>query len=164
MKGIVAALAFASSLLAFLVIAGTGLFLAVVEQSGARGSGLLLALGGVIAFAAALYVNFAARAGSPTRGGKAFTAAGTFLAVVPVAALSAAALIFAGLPLGSAIPVLDWTFFAIGVALALGAVAIIVLGYLRIAEGSGPARVRSKDGRDTDLAGAEEESSQAGRI
>ena len=135
MRAVIAGVALATSLLAFVVIAGTGLFLAAFEQSGARFPGLLMALGGAAAFAAALYVGLAAPARFHSRAAQALAAAATFLAVIPPTALACAALVFAGLPLGSAMPALDWTFFAAGLGFAFGAAAMAALGYLRVRDG-----------------------------
>jgi hypothetical protein len=151
LQRIVAALAFISSLVAFLVVSGTGLFLLLVESSGERGSGALLALAGALAFAAALAVLLAREDALRGPGVQAAIAAAAVLAALPVAALSWAALRFAGLPIGSRTPTLDWAVFSVGVVLALGAVSILLLGYLRL---RGRPRRRSTP-READLRAAQ---------
>jgi hypothetical protein len=65
--------------------------------------------------------------------GAAIAAVLTLLAFAPVALLAGAAIGFAGLPWRSAIPLMDWSIIALGAALALGAAAIIAVGYSRVA-------------------------------
>jgi hypothetical protein len=57
------------------------------------------------------------------------------IGLLPLAALSAAALSFVGLPYGSAVPRLDWTLFAVGLLFGAGALSVAVLGVLRTAPG-----------------------------
>jgi hypothetical protein len=127
----VSALALLASLAAFIVFVGGGLFLLAVESSGERGAGALLAAGGAIAFAMALMLIFARRDafGSAWRIAAIIAA---LVAMLPVAALSVAALRFAGLPAGSRTPLLDWPVFGAGLLLGLGALAILLLAYLRV--------------------------------
>jgi hypothetical protein len=58
-----------------------------------------------------------------------------------VAGLAAAAFRFAGLPLRSPIPLVDWSIFAAGVALAIGALSILALGYRRARERVSPPEI-----------------------
>ena len=131
MKRIITGLALGTSLLAFMTIAGTGLFLAGVEQSGERGLGLILLVGGAAALAAVLLLAFGPATYFRRRFGKAIGALAALVGLLPVAALSGAALTFVGLPYGSPLPRLDWTFFAAGLFFGLGAVAIAALGFIR---------------------------------
>ena len=124
MRRLVTGIAFLTSLLAFLVTAGTGLFLAGIEQSGERAAGVLMCVTAIVAFGAALLLVFR----RPQS--RALAALAALLALVPVAGLTVAALVFSGLPVGSAIPRLDWSVFAVGIVFALGAVSIAALGFL----------------------------------
>jgi hypothetical protein len=130
-KRAVAALAFLASLVAFAVFVGGGLFLLLVESSGERGTGALLALGGMIAFAAALALIFAADDMFDRMGRAAGASVAALIAVLPVAALAFGAIRFAGLPIGSSLPRLDWAVFAVGLLLGLGAASILLLSYWR---------------------------------
>jgi hypothetical protein len=58
----------------------------------------------------------------------------TFVAAAPVVALAWAALFFTGLPIGTALPMMDWPIFAAGVALALGGLCVLAFGYRRVSE------------------------------
>ena len=133
MKRIITGLALGTSLLAFTTIAGTGLFLAGVEQSGERGLGVILIVGGMAAFAAVLLLAFAPAAYFRPPMGKAIGALAALVGLLPVAALSAATFTFVGLPYGSVLPRLDWALFAAGLVFGLGAVCIAALGFSRTA-------------------------------
>lgn len=124
--------AFASSLLAFIAMLGTGLFLAAVEQSGARGAGLLLGLAGIIAFGSALFLILAPAAYFRDPRRKTIGMAATLAAAMPVAVFGWAAFLFSGLPIASRSPLIDWMAFGSGVVLALGAMCILALGFLRV--------------------------------
>jgi hypothetical protein len=54
--------------------------------------------------------------------------------LAPVVALAWVTLQFAGVPIGSRAPAIDWGAFALGAILLLGAVAIVALGYRRLTE------------------------------
>ena len=136
LRRIATGLALGTSLLAFLAIVGTGLFLAGVEQSGERGLGVVLAVAGTAAFGAALFLAFAPARVFRGPVGKVLGAMTTVLAVLPVALLAMAAFVFVGVPYGSLVPRLDWTLFAVGLLLALGAVSIAVLGSIRTKRGA----------------------------
>ena len=138
MKRTISALAFLSSLVACLVFIGGGLFLLAVENSGERGAGAMLALFGAVAFAAAWLLVFGRDEIFERPGRPIGLAAGAILAALPVAALAFGALRFAGIPLGSPVPRLDWSVFVVGIALALGAASILLLGYLRSARPVAP--------------------------
>ncbi len=133
MRRAVAALAFLTSLVAAAIFVGGGLFLLAVESSGERGMGALLALGGTIALASALALIFARDEIFERTGRGVGVAVAALLAMLPVAALAFGAIRFAGLPVGSNLPLLDWMIFATGLLLALGAASILWLGYLRAA-------------------------------
>ncbi len=133
LKRLVAGLAFLTSVTAFLVIVGGGLALVLIESSGERGAGALLALCGAICFAAAMMILFAAERAFARHGGKAGALTMTLLAALPPAALSIGALRFAGFPYGSGVPLL-WGAFAAGLVLALGALSVLVVGYGRMGE------------------------------
>ena len=138
MRRIICALAFLSSFSALLAIAGGGLALLVIENSGERGMGALLALGETVAFAAVMVLLFAKEG---TFGEGIYPALAIVLSIVgaaPVAALAFIAIRFAGLPLGSAMPLIDWSVLAAGVGLGIGAIAILALGHRRTQEASSP--------------------------
>ena len=135
MRRILNGLALVTSALAFIATTGTGLFLAGVEQSGERGLGVLLAAAGAAAFGAVLYLVFAPTAYFRRRASKALGVLAAIIGLLPLAALSAAALSFVGVPYGSALPRLDWTLFAVGLLFGLGALAIAALGFVRTAPG-----------------------------
>lgn len=128
MKGLIAGLGFLVSLAAFLVVVGGGLFLFVVENSGERGAGALLALSGSIAFGAATVVAFG-RGMFARRGGRSGAVICTFLGILPPAALAIIALRISGLPPESDAPLVDWSIFAVGFGFALGALALAATGY-----------------------------------
>jgi hypothetical protein len=116
----------------FLVATGIGLVLVLVPQSGERGSGALLVLAGCLALGGALFLSFAGDRHFESAGGIVLAAVTTLLAFIPVAGLAGAAIFFAGLPFGSVIPLADWSILALGILLALGACAILALGYGRV--------------------------------
>lgn len=134
MPRFVTAYALIASLAAAIVIAGGGLALLLIENSGERGSGALLALCGSLAFVLAVILavapegSFAGRVRGPAAIGAGI------LAALPVGILAFAAIRFARLPIGSPVPMLDWPILAAGLALGAGAVAILALGYRRSLE------------------------------
>lgn len=144
-KRLIAGLAFLTSLAACLVTVGGGLLLLLIEGSGERGAGALLALAGAVTFAAAMVLIFAATDRFSGRSGRAVAVVAALLGVLPVAALSVAALRFSGFPLGSAVPLVDWPVFAAGLLFALGAVSILVMGIWRRSEAAVP---RLQEGAD----------------
>jgi amino acid transporter len=131
---LVVAGAFGSSLLAFVLLLAIGAFLAGFEQTGARGTGLLLVVCAVVAFSAALFLVFARPGYFGGRLRRPLGMVVTFVAAAPVVALAWAALFFTGLPLGTDLPLMDWPLFAAGLVLALGSVSILALGYRRASE------------------------------
>jgi hypothetical protein len=131
---LVAGFAFLSSVAAFLVIAGGGLVLLLLENSGERGAGALLALSGAISFAAAMILLFAREGAFAGRGGTAGALTAALLGALPLAALSIGALRFSGLPFGSSMPLVDWSAFAAGLAYALGALSVLAVGYRRLSD------------------------------
>ena len=132
MRQVLIGTAFLTSLLAFVLIAGTGLFLAGVEQSGERGFGVVLTVAGLVAFGAVLLLVFAPPASFRRPVNRVLGVVATVLGLSPLLALAAATLYFVGSPFGSAIPRVDWALFVLGLAFALGAVSVGALGYLRI--------------------------------
>jgi len=157
LKRAISVLAFASSLVACLVFIGGGLFLLAVESSGERGTGAAVALFGAVAFGAASILVFGKDEIFDKVGRPIGAVAAVVIAVLPVAALAFGALRFAGIPLGSPVPRLDWSVFAVGAMLAIGAAAIFLLGYLRAAEG----RQRAADWPEHPLRRIREESPRA---
>jgi hypothetical protein len=129
----IATIAFIAGLLAFLVVCGGGLILLLVPGSGERLAGVLLALLGCLAFGALLLLVFARADFFRRSGGVAAVVIATLLATVPIAGLAGGALVFAGVPFGSAVPLLDWGAFGAGIGFAVGAVAIVALGWSRVA-------------------------------
>ena len=134
MRSLTAAGALGASLLAFLLLLGIGAFLAGVEESGARGAGLLLALSAVVAFGAALFLIFAPRGYFGRRLRRPLGVVITLAAAAPVATLAGAALVFTGVPLGTRLPLMDWPVFAAGLVLGLGGLCILAMGYRRLSE------------------------------
>ncbi|HWT30879.1 MAG TPA: hypothetical protein VN240_07620, partial [Propylenella sp.] len=137
LRPLIAAMAFGASLLAFLILLGIGAFLAGVEESGARGAGLLLALSAVVAFGAALFLIWAPKGYFGRRLRRPLGVVVTLAAAAPVATLAGAALVFTGVPLGTRLPLMDWPIFAAGLALGLGGVCILAAGYRRLSETAG---------------------------
>jgi hypothetical protein len=127
-------LAFLSSVASFIAIAGGGLTLLAIDVSGERGMGALLALGGIIAFAAAMALIFA---GEGVFGGgvwRGVAIAAAIVGALPAAGIAFFAIRFAGLPFGSRMPVVDWSVLLVGILFALGAVSILALGHRRSQE------------------------------
>ncbi len=136
MKRLITTLAFLTSLATALVVVGGGLALLIIRDSGERGSGALLALCGVVAFAFAMVLVYAREGAFSGRVLSAGAIAAGILGAMPVAALAYAAIRFADyFPLKSPVPIIDWTAFVAGILLALGALAIVALGYWRSQEG-----------------------------
>jgi len=147
-RRIVIVLAFLSSFAALLVIAGGGVALYAIKNSGARGVGALMALYSILAFAAVMLLIFA-RAGAFADGMRRAGAIGAaVLGAIPPAALAFAAIRFAGVPLGSPMPFVDWTILMAGIFLAAGTVSILVLGHRRSQEASGPPMIHMQQIRD----------------
>jgi hypothetical protein len=136
LQRLVTAIAFLSSLAAALVTVGGGLALLLIEDSGERGTGVLLALGGTVAFVLALILLFARDGAFSTRFGNLGALGAAILSALPAAGLAFAAFRFARLPVGSPIPLIDWPVFAAGLALGLGVVALLARGYRR-SQGAG---------------------------
>jgi hypothetical protein len=134
LKQVVTGVALLSGLAAALILAGVGLALLLIADSGARGSGALLLLGGGASLIVVLLLVFTRERtfSGPVRSAGAVAAG--ILAAMPAAGLAFAAFRFTWLPFGSPLPMIDWPVFAAGVALALGAVAIVALGYRRSQE------------------------------
>jgi amino acid transporter len=149
----IAAVAFITSLAAYLIIMVTGVGLAAVEQSGERGLGVLLVAGGTLAFAAAMVLVFAGSARLRKASGRAGLAIATLCAIVPVATLAGAAFAFAGLPMDSPMPALDWGVFAIGAGFSAGALCLAILGWSRIRAGAPLATERRVPGVDEPQSG-----------
>jgi len=144
-KWLIAVLAFVSGFVTFLVLVGIGLTLLLVQSSGERGAGAFLTLAGTVGFAAILGLLFAPDAVRRLAGAPLAIGLG-ILAALPVAALALAALGFAGIPWGGRTAVLDWMSFLAGLALALGAASLLLLGYRRSKE-SRPTRSANASGR-----------------
>lgn len=133
MRIVVVIAAVGASLLAFLMSIGAGLALAGIGESGARGPGLVLAAISLPAFVSVLFLAFAPRGFLGGRR-KPLAAFLVLVGLLPVAAIGGAALFFAGNPLSSQLPFVDWGAFGIGLFLAIGALAIVALGLGRTAE------------------------------
>jgi hypothetical protein len=130
----VACVAFAASLLAFAIIVAAGLFLAVIVQSGERGAGVLIALGALVAFGAAVFLVFAPHGYFAVRGRRPAGLIATFVACAPTTLIAFGSLSFAGLPFEQPGFLMDWWIFAGGAVFAFGSAAILLLGYLRLTE------------------------------
>jgi hypothetical protein len=135
MQRAIAAMAFVASLISLVVIAGGGSALLAIENSGERATGGLLAFAGLAAFVAVTALVFARKGSFATGARRALAIAAALLGVLPVAALAFVLIRFAGFPLGSATPLLDWSALALGAALGLGALGILALGHRRSVEG-----------------------------
>jgi hypothetical protein len=141
MRWAINAMAFLSSLAALAVIAGGGLTLLAVENSGERVTGALLAFGSFVAFAAVMALLFL-REGTFAEGGwQALAIAAAIVGTLPVAVLAYTAIRFAGVPFDSPVPLLDWTVLALGALLGLGVIAILALGHHRTQEAAAPPLV-----------------------
>lgn len=117
----------------FVLATSVGLVLLLVPNSGERTAGVLLVLTGCLALGSILFLLNAAGRGFRGAAGLATAAVATLFAFTPAAALAGAAIFFAGLPLDSVMPLADWSILALGVLFALGACAILALGYERLA-------------------------------
>jgi len=128
-------LAFLTSLVSLLLIAGGGVALFAIPNSGERGTGALLALGSAIAFGAVMVLLFAKEGIFAGAIGRATAIVAAIVGALPVAAISFAAIRFAGLPIGSSTASGDWSVLVTGVVLALGTLAILAIGHRRSQEG-----------------------------
>jgi hypothetical protein len=135
MQRAISALAFLASLVSVIVIAGGGAALLAIENSGERGAGALLALGGAVAFAAVAGLTFAKKGTFAPGARRVLAIAAAIVGAIPVAVLAFVLIRFAGLPFDSVMPIIDWAAFAMGVALAVGVLAILALGHRRSQEG-----------------------------
>ncbi len=131
MKKAITALAFLTSVVSFLVIGGGGGALLVIANSGERATGALLAFCGTVAFVSVMVLIFAREERFQEQTWRAGAVAAAIVGAMPVAGLAAAAFRFAGLPLHSAMPLVDWSIFLAGVLVTLGALSILGLGFLR---------------------------------
>ena len=131
MKRTISTLAFLSSLVSLVVVCGAGLTLVAVQNSGERATGALFAFCGAIAFIAVMFLIFAGERRFREQTWRAGALGAAIIGALPVAGLAIAAMRFAGLPVGSAIPGVDWSIFVAGLALAAGALSILALGYRR---------------------------------
>ena len=89
--------------------------------------------GGTLSFAAALAWSFAPKDYFLPPPRRPLGLAAALVALVPVVTLAWVGLTFAGFPLEGRAPLIDWSAFGIGAVLALGAVAIAMLGLWRVA-------------------------------
>lgn len=135
MQRAIGVVAFLASLVSLIVIAGGGAALLAIENSGERGAGALLALGGAIAFAAVATLVFAKGGTFATGARRVAAIAAAIVGAIPVAALAFVLIRFAGLPFESVMPLIDWAALALGVLLSLGVLAILALGHRRSQEG-----------------------------
>lgn len=116
--------AIGASLLAFLAGAGVGGFLIIVQDSGARMPGALIASGAAIGLAAAMFLLFASNQAFRGITGRATAVMAALLAATPLLALAYSAVVLADVLLR----LQTWAGYAI-----LGAAACFVLGTLAIA-------------------------------
>jgi hypothetical protein len=135
-----------TSLISLLFIAGGGVALFAIENSGERGTGALLALGGAIAFGAVMALLFAKDGTFGGASGRAVAIATAIVGALPVAAISFAAIRFAGFPIGSRTPAVDWSALSAGVVLGLGTLAILAIGVRRSQEQSADEKMVSELG------------------
>jgi hypothetical protein len=123
-----------SSLTALVVIVGGALMLARLEHSDAGGASLAIGALAAGAFALTLVLVFAPVGTFRRSGRRPAGIVATFFAALPVGVLGTAAILFVGLPGSAAMPELVWPLRAAGIVLALGAVSVVALGYLRVTE------------------------------
>ena len=146
LKRLVTVLAFLSSFAALIVVAGGGLALFAIEVSGERGMGALLALCGGVAFAAVMALIFARRGNFGEGAWKAIGIAAAVVGAAPAAVIAVLAIRFAGFPLDSRVPLLDWS--ALGAGSSLASVRFqfcrsVTAARKRPSRPSGPATFRS---------------------
>jgi len=116
------------------VVAGGGVALYAIKNSGERGIGALMALCGVLAFAAVMLLIFAP-VGAFDVGMRRVGAIGAAVfGAIPPVVLALAAIRFAGIPLGSPMPLVDWSILLAGIFFAAGAVSVLALGQRRSQE------------------------------
>jgi hypothetical protein len=145
----VTALALICGIVTAAVMIGGGATLLAIPNSGERGNGALVVLGGLLALALIIVLAFAPeRLFLGKRRGVAAIAAG-LLAALPTAVLALAAFRFVRLPIGSPVPALDWPLFAMAIVLACGAAAIAALGYRR-AQQAAPERAAAMSRTEAD--------------
>ncbi len=131
MKQAITALAFLASAVSFLLLGGGGGALVVIASSGERAMGALLAFCGTVAFACVMVLIFARAERFEEQTWRAGAIAAAVIGAMPAAGFAAAAFRFAGLPLRSAMPLVDWAIFLGGVFFVVGALSILALGLLR---------------------------------
>jgi hypothetical protein len=136
MQRAIGVVAFLSSLVSLMIVAGGGVALLTIENSGERVSGALMALGGAVAFAAVAALAFAKRGAFASGARRALAIVAAIIGAIPVAALAFVLIRFAGLPFDSVMPMVDWTSLALGVLMGLGVLAILALGHRRSQERS----------------------------
>jgi hypothetical protein len=134
MQRAIVAVAFLASLISLIVIGGSGTALLAIVNSGERGNGALLALGGLVAFAAVSGLVFARKGSFASAPRRTLAIAAAVIGATPVAGLAFVLIRFAGLPFDSVMPIIDWSALAIGIAMAVGALAILALGHRRSIE------------------------------
>ncbi len=131
MKQAVTTLAFLSAVVGFLVVGGGGAALLIIPNSGELGTGALLAFCAAVALACVMALIFAPLRYFREPTWRAGAIAAAIIGAMPAAGIAAAAFRFAGLPVSSAVPTIDWSVFFAGLVFALGALSILALGYLR---------------------------------
>jgi len=130
---IVALLGSAASLM---LVTGGGLALLAIEVSGERAIGALLAIGGIVAFVAVTMLAFA-RLGTFGYGlRKALAIGAAIVGAIPPAGIAFVAIRFVGLPIGSRMPLVDWTVLIVGLLFGLGTLSVLALGHRRTLERS----------------------------
>jgi hypothetical protein len=151
LKKAIVALAFLSSVVSFLVVGGGGGALVAISNSGEQATGALLGFCGTIALVCVMVLIFASevRFREPTWRAGAIAAA--IIGAMPSAGIAAAAFRFAGLPIQSAMPAVDWSVFVAGILFTLGSIAILVLGYLRSQTPMEPAADEDGEIEETDV-------------
>lgn len=152
MKGAIAVLAFLSSVASLVILTGGGLALLLIRNSGERGTGALFAICGAVAFASVMALIFAREEKFEEPTWRAAAIAAAIVGAMPVVGLAVAAFRFSGLPLRSPMPLIDWSIFAAGAVLALGAISILALGVRRAREVTTfPAVIHMQQIRDAQL-------------
>lgn len=151
MKKAIVALAFLSSVVSFLVVGGGGGALVAIANSGEQATGALLGFCGTVALACVMVLIFASEARFRESTWRAGAIAAAIIGAMPSAGIAAAAFRFAGLPIGSAMPAVDWSVFLAGTLFTLGSISILVLGYLRSQTPMQPAATEEDGAEEADV-------------
>jgi hypothetical protein len=124
--------ALAGALVAAAMLMAMGAFLVAFDESGARVVGGVLVAIAAALLAAVLYLVRVSDSRFAGSGGSMRAIAAASVGGVPLAVLALIAMSFAGLPIGSRTPLLDWAILTIGMFFAVGAACVALLAWLRL--------------------------------